>query len=94
MIDDETRRKLSDLEQGRTTAASSFALATGAATTTTVTKTGVSANSVILTTPVSAFATSADIVRIVPAKDQFVVTPTASANACTQRYVFVTGLAT
>jgi hypothetical protein len=94
MIDPDVKRKLDDLEQGRTTAASSFALATGAATTTTVVKAGVSSNSVILTTPVSALASSADIVRIVPAKDQFVVTHTASANARTHRYVCFTGLAT
>ena len=94
MIDDDVKRKLTDLEQGRTTAASSFALATGAATTTTVTKIGVSANSVILTTPYSALASNADIVRIVPAKEQFVVTHTASANARTHRYVCLTGLAT
>ena len=95
MIEDpEVRRKLDDLEQGRTTAAGSFALATGAATTTTVVKIGVSANSVILTSPVSSFASSADILRIVPAKEQFVVTHTASANARTHRYVCLTGLAT
>jgi hypothetical protein len=94
MIDPDVKRKLDVLEQGRTTAASSFDLATGAATTTTVVKSGVSSNSVILTTPVSALASSADIVRIVPAKDQFVVTHTASANARTHRYVFLTGLAT
>jgi hypothetical protein len=94
MIGEDVKRKLDDLEQGRTTAASSFALAAGAATTTTVVKPGVSSNSVILTQPVSSFATSADILRIVPAKDQFVVTHTASANARTHRYVFLTGLAT
>jgi hypothetical protein len=94
MIDVDVKRKLDDLEQGRTTAASSFALATGAATTTTVVKTGVSSNSVIVTQPYSVLASSADIVRIVPAKDQFVVTHTASANARTHRYVCLTGLAT
>jgi hypothetical protein len=95
MIEDpEVRRQLSDLLQGRTTAAGSFALATGAATTTTVTRIGVSSNSVILTTPYSALASSADIVRIVPAKEQFVVTHTASASARTHRYVCLTGLAT
>jgi hypothetical protein len=93
MIDEDTKRALLELTQGRTYAASSFDLATGAATTTTVTKTGVSSNSVILTTPYSAFASAADIVCIVPAKDQFVVTHTASANARTHRYVCFTGLA-
>jgi hypothetical protein len=94
MIDPDVKRKLDDLEQGRTTAASSFALATGAATTTTVVKTGVSANSLILTQAYSALASNADILSIVPAKDQFVVTHTASANARTHRYVVRTGLAT
>jgi hypothetical protein len=63
MIDPDVKRQLDNLEQGRTTAASSFALATGAATTTTVTKIGVSSNSVIVTQPYSALASSADIVR-------------------------------
>jgi hypothetical protein len=94
MMDVDVKRKLDDLEQGRTTAASSFALATGAATTTTVVKTGVSANSVILTQAYSALASNADILSIIPAKDQFVVTHTASANTRVHRYVCRTGIAT
>ena len=94
MIEDETKREIDLLLQGRTMAARSFALATGAATTTTVVKTGVSSNSVILTMPYSALASKADIIRIVPAKDQFVVTHTASADERIHRYECRTGLAT
>ena len=92
--DPETKREISELLQGRTTAAGSFNLATGAATTTTVVKIGVSSNSVILTQAYSALASNADILRIVPAKEQFVVTHAASANARTFRYVCLTGIAT
>jgi len=94
MIDDDVKRALNEILQGRTTAASSFALVTGAGTTTTVVKAGISANSVILTQAYSSLASNADILRIVPAKDQFVVTHTASGNARTHRYVCLTGLAT
>lgn len=94
MIPAETRRELDDLLTGRTTAARSFNLAVAPATSTTVTCLGMSSNSVVLTQAYSALASNADITRIVPAKDQFVVTHTASANARTHRYIWKTGLAT
>ena len=93
LVDDENRRAVNEILQGRTHAASSFDLATGV-TSTVVTKTGVSSNSVILTMAYSALASQADIVRIVPAKDSFTVTHTNSGNARTHRYVYFTGLAT
>ena len=92
--DPEVKREIDLLLQGRTQAASSFSLATGAATTTTVIKEGISANSLITTQAYSALASNADILRIVPAKDQFVVTHTASANVRVHRYECRTGLAT
>jgi flavoprotein len=94
ITDDVARRAVNELLQGRTHAASSFALAVAPATTTTVVKIGISANSVILTTAYIALASQADILSIVPAKDRFVVTHTASADARTHHYVWFTGLAT
>ncbi len=95
MIDAEVRRDLDDIRQGRTWAAASFNLtADGVTTTTTVTRLGVSSNSVVLTQAYSALAANSDITRIVPAKDSFVVTHTASANVRTHRYVYFTGIAT
>jgi hypothetical protein len=88
ITDDVARRAVNELLQGRTHAASSFALAVAPATTTTVVKIGISANSVILTTAYIA------LTSLVPAKDRFVVTHTASADARTHHYVWVTGLAT
>lgn len=93
MNEDQVQRYLHDLLTGRTTAARSFSLALNPATTTTVTCLGMSSNSVVLTQAYSALASNADITRIVPAKDQFVVTHTASANTRTHRYIWKTGLA-
>lgn len=90
-IQPEVRRELNDLLYGKSLAVGSFDLTTGV-TSTTVTRTGVSSNSVITTQAYSANASNADITRIVPAKDQFVVTHTNSALARTHRYFFVTGL--
>ena len=92
MIDPETKRYLDDLLQGRTTALRTFDLTTGAATSTVVTCVGMSSNAVVTTQAYSALSSNADIVRIVPAKDQFTVTHTASANARTHRYVWHYGL--
>jgi len=94
MIPDEIRRELSDLLQGRTTAARAFTLAVAPATTTTVPCVGVSSNSVVLTQAYSALASNADITRIVPDKDQFVVTHSSSADTRTHRYTWKTGLVT
>ncbi len=91
--DPEVKREIDLLLQGRTQAAASFGLATGT-TATTVIKTGISSNSLITTQAYSALASNADIIRIVPAKDQFVVTHTNSADARTHRYECRTGLAT
>jgi hypothetical protein len=93
IADDNTRRAVDEILQGRTHAAAAFNLTTGV-TSTVVTRTGVSSNSVILTQAYSALASNADITRIVPAKDSFTVTHTNSGNARTHRYVFLTGLAT
>jgi hypothetical protein len=93
VTDDVARRAVNEILQGRTHAAGSFDLAVAPATTTTVARTGVSANSVILTQAYSAFASNADILSIVPAKDQFVVTHTISGNTRTHRFVCRTGIA-
>lgn len=93
IADEEARRALNEILQGRTHSVGVFDLATGT-TTTTVTKTNISANSVILTMAYSALASQADITRIVPAKNSFVVTHTNSANARTHRYLCQTGVVT
>lgn len=93
MISREIQRWLDQLLTGWTTGAGSFDLTVTPATSTTVTRTGVSSNSVILTQAYSANASNADITKIVPAKDSFTVTHTASANTRTHRYIIKTGLA-
>lgn len=94
MIDKEVMRWLNDLLMGRSTACGEFTLVhDGVSTTTTVTRKGMSSNSVISTQALSALASNSDITRIVPAKDQFVVTHPASANIRTFRYSFLTGVA-
>lgn len=88
--DPEIRKELDDLKQGATFAAGSFSLAVAPATSTVVTRRGVSSASVICTQAYSALASNSDITRIVPAKDSFTVTHSSSANARTHRYSFVT----
>lgn len=92
--DPEVDRGLNDLLRGKTYAASAFNLAVAPATSTVVTKTGVSSNSVILTQAYSTNASNADITRIVPAKDSFTVYHSSSANTRTHRYIYLTGVAT
>ena len=94
MIEDqEVSRAITDLLRGQTYTASTFDLTTGAATSTSVTRIGMSSNSVVLPQAYSALASNADIVRIVPVKDSFTVFHTASANTRTHRYVYLTGTA-
>ncbi len=94
MIDPEVRRDLDDIRQGRLWATGTVTLAAAPATTTTVSKTGVSSNSIVLTQAYSALASNADITNIVPSKDSFVITHSSSANTRTHRYVFFTGIKT
>jgi len=89
-IDPETKRSLDDLAQGKITAAGEFNLAASPAISTVVTRRGVSTGCVILTQAMSANASNADIVRIVPGKNVFTVHHTASVNPRTHRYVFFT----
>jgi hypothetical protein len=83
-------REISRLYQGANNTVGSFAIDTGA-TSTVVTRRGVSSTSVILTMPASALANAAvDISYIEAAKDQFTVHHTNSADARTYRYVYFT----
>ena len=89
-IDDEVRRELNSLKQGSTFAGGSFDLDVAPATSTVVSRRGVSSSSIIMTQAYSAAASNADITRIVPAKDSFTVTHSSSASARTHRYSFTT----
>ena len=81
MIDEaELRRQVNDIKQGATFAASSFTLNVSS-TSTTVTKVGVSATSVVHPMAVSSVGRQDDIVRIVRASGQFVVTHNSSSTA-------------
>ena len=91
MIDDEVRRELIKITTSRSTACGEVALAVSPATTTTVTRRGVSSNSTVLLQALSSLALNGDITRVVPSKDQFIITHAASANARTYRYAFITG---
>lgn len=89
-MDAETKRELDSLRSGYLTCAGEFSLAVAPATSTVVSRRGVSSTSVILTQAYSALASNADITRIVPTKDSFTVTHTASANVRTHKFFFPT----
>lgn len=92
MISDEVRREINDLLKGKTYTAGEVTLDVSPATSTTVNKTGVSSNSVVQLTA-HTNAVQSDIIRVVPAKDLFVVTHTASASSNRVfRYTFWTGV--
>jgi hypothetical protein len=93
MINADVRRELDLILFGHSFAVGELSLTTGAATSTSVTHTGMSSASIVVTQAYSANASNADIVRIVPAVDAFVVYHSASGNARTHRYVFFTGIA-
>lgn len=89
---DDARRAIDHIYQGRVRSCAEFTLAT-TGTSTTVTKTGISTQSVILTQAFSSSAANADITRIVPGKDTFTVTHTATSGGTkTHRYVCFTGV--
>lgn len=92
-IDPEIKRELEDLKRGNSTRVSSVSLAVAPATTTTVSRRGVSSTDLILTQASSALASNSDITRIIPAKDSFVITHAASANARTFTYIVITNAA-
>lgn len=95
LIDQEVRRALEELLQGRSFATGQFTLVVdGAATSTTIVRTGTSSNSIINYMAIGATASMADITRIVPAKDSFTIFHSASATTRTFYYSWVTGVAT
>lgn len=90
-MDNETRRYLDDILAGRVVTTGEFNLAASPATTTTVTRVGVSRNSIVNLMPYNSSATLSIIQNVVPANGSFVVNHTSSANTRTFRYSFVTG---
>jgi flavoprotein len=94
-MDDDVKRELDDLRQGRTNVARVFTLAVAPATATSVACISMSSNSVVLTQAYAFSASNADITRIVPSKDFFIVThPASAATSRTFRYVWLTGIVT
>lgn len=90
MIDVDTRRELNNLMQGTTFTGGVFTLAANPATSTVVTRTSISEQSIIHYTAYSTNAVQSDITRIVPASGSFTVFHSASVNTRTYRYSFVT----
>lgn len=84
--DADLRRVENELKRGMTFVAGTLTLAT-AGTTTTITRDGVSASSVISVTPYDAGAKAEGIPQIVPANGSFVLTHSATATARNYRYV-------
>lgn len=90
-MDSEVRRYIDDILAGRTVATGEFSLTASPATTTTVTRIGVSRNSIINLMPYNSSAALSIIQNVVPANGSFVVNHTSSALTRTFRYSFVTG---
>jgi hypothetical protein len=88
-MDQEVRREIDGLKQGTTFAAGQFSV-NSSVTSTTVTRNGVSAGSVVHATAYSSTAANSDIQRIIPAKGSFVVYHTSNAGIRTYAYSFVT----
>lgn len=89
-MDQDTRREIDNLKQGTTFTGGEFTLAANPATSTVVTRTGVSTGCVIHFQGYSADAVNSHITRIVPAKGSFTVYHSASANTRTYRYTYQT----
>lgn len=86
-VTEETLRRLeNELKQGATFVAGTFTLSTSG-TTTTITRVGVSASSVISPTPFDAGARVEGIPQIVPAKESFTITHTSTSTPRNYRYV-------
>jgi hypothetical protein len=84
--DADLRRMENELKQGLTFVAGDFTLSTSG-TTTTITRLGVSASSVVSPTPYNAGARTEGIPQIVPANGLFVITHTSTSTPRTYRYV-------
>lgn len=84
--DADLRRLANEVKQGMTFVAGTLTLATSG-TTTTITRSGVSASSVISLTPFDAGARTEGIPQVVPANGSFVLTHSATATARNYRYV-------
>lgn len=84
--DEDLRRLANEVKQGATFVAGTCTLSTSG-TTTTITRTGVSASSAVSLTPYDAGARTEGIPQCVPAKNSFVLTHTSTATARNYRYV-------
>jgi hypothetical protein len=90
MIDPDVRREIDALKSGTTYTGGTFTLDAAPATSTVVTRNGVSSSSIIHAQGYSALAVNSDITRIVPTKGSFTVYHSSSANTRTYRYSSVT----
>lgn len=90
MSEDQLRRDIQDLKDGRIATVGEVAL-TSSATTTTVTRRVVSATSIVFLTPYDTGAASAGIPKVVPAKGSFVIHHANSTTTRTYRYAIFTG---
>lgn len=91
---DDLRREFDNVYRGKTYTTGQFTLGVSPATSTTVNRLGVSTNSVVHLIA-HTNAQQSDIIRVIPAKDQFVVTHTASASSNRVfRYTYWTGVFT
>lgn len=85
-MDEDTKREIQDLKEGRLDPVGTFVLALTPATTTTVTSRPCSSNSTVIPIPYDADAATLGVPRVVPGKGQFVVHHAASAATRTYRY--------
>jgi len=84
--DADLRRVENELKQGLVYVAGEFVLSTSG-TTTTITRVGVSASSVVNPVPFDTGAKNEGIPKIVPANGSFVITHTSTSTPRTYRYV-------
>lgn len=93
MIDSDVRREIDQLKQGFVFVAGTLSLASSPATTTTITRVGVSSGSIVSLTPYNSAAATAGIPQCVPANGSFVLSHSSSASTRTYRYVVHTLIA-
>jgi hypothetical protein len=90
MIDPEVDRRLKDLQAGMIFTLFDVTLAVSPATTTTVTRRGISTSSIVIPTPTNAAARTEGVPQVAVARDQVTFTHSASASARTYRCIFFT----
>ena len=86
----EVWRELQDLYAGSITTVGEVSLDVAPATSTTVTRRGVSTNSIVVLSPTNAAAKTEGHPNVACTKGQFVLTHSSNASARTYRYIFFT----